>query len=88
MVTPLVNELEEEAERLRTEVAILQAKLEEERSSEEPASDFVTEAMPPDVVVADLNGDGWLDMYCREGAADMLYVNLGNGSFSATQIEN
>ncbi len=87
MVTPLVNELEEEAERLRTEVAILQAKLEEERSqsqSDEPTSGFV----PPDVVVADLNGDGWLDMYCREGAADMLYVNLGNGSFSATQIEN
>ncbi len=66
MVTPLVNELEEEAERLRTEVAILQATLEEERSqsqSDEPASDFVTEAMPPAVIVADLfNGDGLRDL--------------------------
>ncbi len=87
MVTPLVNELEEEAERLRTEVAILQAKLEEERSqsqSDEPASE--------DVVVADMNGDGLRDIYWRvppgwsvselhKTAA--LYVNLGNGSFSA-----
>ncbi len=88
MVTPLVNELEEEAERLKTEVAILQAKLEEERSqsqSDEPASE--------DVVVADMNGDGLRDIYWRvpptwsvlerHKAAAGLYVNLGNGSFLA-----
>ncbi len=93
MVTPLVNELEEEAERLRTDVAILQAKLEEERSSDEPASDFVTEAMPPNAVVADLYGDGLRDIYWhvplnwsvserRKAAA--LYVGLSNASLSAS----
>ena len=89
MVTPLVNELEEEAERLRTEVAILQATLEEERSqsqSDEPASDSVkADWTPAGVVVADMNGDGLSDIYWRRGAADALYVNLGNGSFSETR---
>ena len=73
MVTPLVNELEEEAERLRTEVAILQATLEEERSqsqSDEPSSDSVkADWTPAGAVVADMNGDGLRDIYWR-------YVNL------------
>ena len=61
MVTPLVNELEEEAERLRTEVAILLGDA-GGRTIVRRASDFVTEAMPPDVVVADMNGDELRDI--------------------------
>ena len=74
-------------------MAILQAKLEEERSSDEPASLVVTEAMQPDAVVADVNGDGLRDIYGRvpptgwvlerHKATAGLHVNLGNGSFSA-----
>ncbi len=31
---------------------------------------------------ADVNNDGWLDLYlCRFGAANLLYVNQGNGTF-------
>ncbi len=81
MVTPLVNELEKEAERLKTEVAILQAKLEEERSSEEPASDSVkADWTPAGVVVADLNGDELLDIFYRRRKA----AALSNASFSAS----
>jgi hypothetical protein len=84
MVTPLVNELEEEAERLRTEVAILQATLEEERSqsqSDEPASDSVkADWTPAGVVVADLNGDELLDIFYRRRKA----AALSNASFSAS----
>jgi enediyne biosynthesis protein E4 len=34
------------------------------------------------VAMADINNDGWLDIYvCRFGAPNLLYVNQGNGTF-------
>ncbi len=84
MVTPLVNELEEEAERLRTEVAILQATLEEERSqsqSDEPASDSVKADFwaPAGVVVVYMNGDG-LRVLERHKAAALFQGNSAIGA--------
>lgn len=34
------------------------------------------------VAMADINNDGWLDLYiCRFGAANLLYINQKNGTF-------
>ncbi len=81
MVTPLVNELEEEAERLRIEVAILQATLEEERSqsqSDEPASDSVkADWTPAGVVAVYMNGDGMRVLERHKTAAELWLRTQG-----------
>ncbi|MCZ6572300.1 MAG: CRTAC1 family protein [Planctomycetota bacterium] len=37
------------------------------RSGKEGQKEFILEAMPPGIAVADFDGDGWMDMYCPNG---------------------
>ena len=37
------------------------------RSGKEDKKDYLLEAMPPGIAVADFNGDGWFDLYCPNG---------------------
>ena len=42
-----------------------------------------TDAWKQGVAFADVNNDGWLDLYvCRFGAPNLLYLNRGDGTFS------
>src|SRR5439155_1568662 len=50
----------------------------------DPRRDFPVDVFPSSVVVADLNGDGWLDLVCANAGTNAqpghtLSVLLGNG---------
>ncbi len=37
------------------------------RSGRDTSKEFILEAMPPGIAVADFDGDGWMDLYCPNG---------------------
>jgi hypothetical protein len=46
-----------------------------------------TEAWRQGAVFADVNNDGWLDLYiCRFNAPNLLYMNQGNGTFKEEAV--
>jgi hypothetical protein len=43
------------------------------RSGSDNAKDYILEAMPPGIAVADFDGDGWYDLYCPNGNKIIRY---------------